>query len=207
MRAFIDMWIRSIDDKMVDLLSKMKYRAAAVEGLDFDEPIVKNNLVLVKKVVVEASSRDELIDKLRGAAKKGAIISVKPRSVEAARAAAHDTRVSTLILDFDSVDYLDKPQCSLMKQHRKPVEISMKIFYGSLDLKLKAMIYRRINYYLNYTKQPLIVSSGASSWSELVDPRSAISLLSILFGVDKRRALSFLTTYPREILVYSGVSL
>ncbi|MEM1825727.1 MAG: RNase P subunit p30 family protein, partial [Desulfurococcaceae archaeon] len=135
------------------------------------------------------------------------IVSVKPKSVEASRMAAHDTRVDTIILDENTVYYMDKQQFSLMKQYSKPIEIPLNTFYSSIDSSLKSMIYRRVKYYLYYTKQPLIVSSRASEWYELMNPKIAVLILSQILGIDKRLALSYLTIYPREILVYNGVSI
>lgn len=201
------MWVKKIDDRMIMFLKKMKYNVVVVEDIDINEPLRKDSILIVKKVVIEARDRNELRNSLRNIKKTKNIVSVKPKGIEAARMAAHDTRVDTIILDSDTVDFLDKQQFSLMKQFNKPLEIPVCILYSSLDSSLKSVIYRRIKYYLFYTKQPLIISSRASSWNELMIPKSTTLLVSTIFGVDQRIALSYLTTYAREILVYNGVNL
>lgn len=201
------MWIKKIDDEILNLLHRMKYRAVVVENLDCNKSITRGNIVIVKKIVIETDSRKELKKSLKNIKRERNIVSVKPKSVEASRMAAHDTRVDTIILDENTVYYMDKQQFSLMKQYSKPIEIPLNIFYSSIDSSLKSMIYRRVKYYLYYTKQPLIVSSRASEWYELMNPKIAVLILSQILGIDKRLALSYLTIYPREILVYNGVSI
>ena len=205
MRIFIDLWINSSDTKLLRFLVKLGYRVAASTEID-KRVLEEEDLLLIRKTVVEASSRSELREKLRGIKNDYVIVSVKPISIDAARMAAHDSRVDTIIVDQDSLKYIDKAQMSLMKQFSKPLEIPFKTFLYASD-RVKAMIYRRINYYLYYTKLPLIISSGASHWNELMEPRSTIYLFSKLFNIDEEKVLLYMTSYPREIIVRNGVSI
>ncbi|MEM1922013.1 MAG: RNase P subunit p30, partial [Desulfurococcaceae archaeon] len=180
------MWIKKIDDEILNLLHRMKYRAVVVENLDCNKPITRGNIVIVKKIVIETDSRKELKKSLKNIKRERNIVSVKPKSVEASRMAAHDTRVDTIILDENTVYYMDKQQFSLMKQYSKPIEIPLNTFYSSIDSSLKSMIYRRVKYYLYYTKQPLIIFCSAGGCYALMSPEIAVSLLSHILVIEKR---------------------
>jgi ribonuclease P/MRP protein subunit RPP1 len=201
-KVFIDLWIRRINDKTINYLVKLGYRAIAVEELS-SRVRRFNGLIAVNKVVVEAENRKELRRKLQGIKTRAVIVSVKPFGIEAARMAAHDGRVDTIIIDEDTLYYIDKQQINMMKHYVKPLELSLNN-YLRIDDRLKAMIYRRVNLYLR-RKMPLLVSSGASDWYELLVPRSAVTMLKILFGISVRNGLLFMSNYPLEILVANGV--
>jgi len=205
LRIYIDLWIKELDSDTANILWKLGFKAVAVEKLNTDK-IKPNDIVVVKKKVIEARSRQELRERLRGVSREHSIISIKPYSIEAARMAAHDSRVDTIIIDKDTLKYMDKNQFSLMKQFSKPLEVSFKTLIEP-NSRVKAMIYRRINYYLLYTKLPLIVSSEATKWNEVLVPVSTISFLTTLFNIDSRDALLSISNYPREILVRKGVSI
>jgi len=209
MRIYVDFWIKTLDEKTTTLLKKLGYRAAVYEGGDLDSEASKvadRELTIVGKVVLTESSKDELLRKLRGIKSKRVVVSVKPLSVEVARLAARDSRVDTIVIDSDALHYIDKAQLNLMKQFFKPLELPINDFIQS-SLHVKAAIYRRIHYYMLHTKNPLIISSKASTWYELYSPLSLVNLVSTLFGIEPREALLYLTTYPRGILTRIGVSL
>ncbi len=202
MRIYIDLWVKKLDDKTLYLFKKLGYKAIAHEG----ESIATKDIVVVKKKVVRVSSKSELLEALKGIKRDKVIVSVKPLSIEVARAAAHDSRVDTIIIDRESLKYIDKPQINLMKQFVKPLELPLSSFL-KYSPSIRAMIYRRIKYYFFYAKQPIIVSSCAETWNEIMIPKSTIYLLSQLFDLSPKETILFITTYPREILIHNGVSI
>jgi len=203
LRIYIDLWVRKLDEKTRDLLEKLGYRAVVVEetgGVD------TGGLVVVKKKIIETSSREELRRALHGVKSEKCVVSVKPLSVTVARAATHDSRVDTIIIDPYTYKYIDINQINMMKEYCKPLELPFNTWFYS-EPSTRSMIYRRVITYLLRTKLPLIISSSASSYNEVLVPASILSYLNILFGIDKREGLLYLTTYPREILVKNGVSI
>jgi len=209
MRIYVDFWIKTLDEKTITLLKKMGYCAAVYEVSDVDSEALNTKdaeLTIVGKVVLAESSKDELLRKLRGIRSKRVVVSVKPLSVEVARLAAHDGRVDTIIIDSDTLHYIDKAQLNLMKQFFKPLELPINDFIRS-NPHVKAAIYRRIHYYMLYTKNPLIISSKASAWYELYSPLSLVNLVSTAFGIEPSEALLYITAHPRGILTRIGVSL
>jgi len=203
LKIYFDLWVNKIDDKTINVLKKLGYRAIATT--DNVSNIDDRELKIVSKIVISAKSRSELLDSLRGIKERFKIVSVKPLSVESARTAAHDTRVDTIIIDDETYEYIDKAQINLMKQFRKPLEIPFNKFLALND-SLKAIIYRRLKYYLYTAKQPLIISSYANNWNEVLIPRCIVYYVSILLGLHVKQALLFITSYPREILIRNGVS-
>jgi len=203
LKIFFDLWVNKIDEKTIDILEKLGYRAIATT--DNVSNIDTKGLKIVNKIVISAERRGELLDSLRGVKERFKIVSVKPLSVESARTAAHDTRVDTIIIDDETYEYIDKAQINLMKQFRKPLELPFNK-YLALNDSLKAVIYRRLKYYLSIAKQPLIISSYANNWNEVLIPRCIVYYASLLLGLHVKQALLFITSYPREILLRNGVS-
>lgn len=203
MRIYIDLWIRVLNDKIVSLLKKLGYKAIAYEG-EINTGV--NDLIIVEKKVIRISNKKELRNTLRGIKRNKVIVSVIPLSTEVARMAAHDTRVDTIIINYESYKYIDKHQLNLMKIHCKPLELPLSQFL-KYKPSIRSMIYRRIKYYFIHTKQPIIVSSYACSWNDILIPKSTVYLLSHLFDINSRQSLLLITTYPREILTRNGVIL
>ena len=193
-----------MDEKTAHILEKLGYKAIAYEGDEL--PRQFKNLVVVKKKVLSTSNKKELLSSLKGVKREKVIVSVRPLSTEVARTAAHDTRVDTIVIDKDTYYFIDKPQINLMKQYHKPLELPFNE-YLNYEPHIRSMIYRRIKYYLTYAKQPIIISSRALNWNEVLVPKSIIALLSLLFELDPREALLSITNYPREILVRNGVTI
>ena len=48
-------------------------------------------------------------------------------------------------------------------------------------------------------------SSGARDWNEIIHPRSMVSFLSQVFGLDRSSVIISISTVPRELLVRNGV--
>ncbi len=208
MKNYIDLWVKNIDIEMIRVLDKLGYIAIAVESLpdNLDRDSNKYSIHIVEKKIIEASSKKELREKLYNIKKKPCIVSAKPLSKEVARMAGHDSRVDTIIIDADTVKYIDRNQINLMKEYSKPLELPINIWF-STPYRIRSMIYRRINYYLLRTSLPLIISSSASKWNEIMIPRSIITYMALSFGMSREELIASLTTYPREILVKNGVSI
>jgi len=202
LKIYIDLWIKSLDSKTAEILRKLGYKAIAVE----EERECVADLLVITKRVIEANTRKEIKEKLHGIKRKHVLVSVKPLSIEAARMAAHDSRVDTIIIDDTCYKYIDRNQINLMKQHSKPLELPLGRWLAYTPRKRSA-IYRRVMYYLFHTKMPLIVTSCAKNWNELLVPRSTIYLLSIAFHIPLSQAVLSLTSYPRELISRCGVSI
>ncbi len=199
---YIDLWVKKIDDKLLETAYKLGYRVLGVEGLN-KKTIRKNHVLLVSKIVVSAKRKKELKKKLEGIKTRSVLVGVRPLSIEVARMAAHDKRIDTIIIDDETLYYIDKTQIHVMKYYRKPLELPLSVFL-SLSTRKKAMIYRRIKLYID-NNMPLLVSSMSKTWSELYEPISLIYLLKELFEMPLKEALLTLTNYPLEILASNGV--
>ncbi|ABN69954.1 RNase P subunit p30 [Staphylothermus marinus F1] len=203
-KIFIDLWIKEINEEIIYFLEKLDFIGVAVEELNTRYKKI-DDLVIVKKVVISADKRSELRKHLQGIKNRAVIVSVKPLSVEAARMAAHDGRVDTIIIDEDSLYYIDKAQINMMKQFSKPLEFPLNDFLKA-SRKYQSMIYRRINLALQ-RNIPLIMSSHATKASELLNPVGATYLSKILFNINVKQALIYLTSYPRELIIANGVKI
>ena len=201
---YIDLWIKRIDNKLVETAHKLGYKALGVEGLD-RKVIRKNNILLINKTIISARTKKELKKKLEGIKTKSVLVGVRPLSIEVARMAAHDKRIDTIIIDNETLYFIDKTQIHVMKYYGKPLELPLNIFLKLMPRK-KAMIYRRIKLYLD-NNMPLFVSSMSRKWSELYEPVSTVYLLKQLFEIPVKDALLMLTNYPLELLAYNGVKL
>ncbi|MET1160696.1 MAG: RNase P subunit p30 [Thermoprotei archaeon] len=205
LRIFIDLWLKKRDPIIEDTLAKLGYRAAAVEDTGYYNS--SNKITVVKKIVIKAYSREELRKMLHGI-KSGEpkIVTVYPIGVEAARMAAHDNRVDTIVIMPDNYKLFDKHQFTLMKQFSKPLELPLRVF-TDIDSRRRAAIFRRVYYYVHRTGLPLMISSCAESYEDLMIPHSVISLFSILLNIRKKEVLLWLTNCPLEVLKKNGVLL
>lgn len=203
-KVFIDLWVRKISDEIIYFLNKLGFIGVAAENINVKYKKL-NGLIIVKKTVITAEKRSELRQKLQGIKNRAVIVSVKPLSIEVARMAAHDRRVDTIIIDKDSLYYIDKAQINMMKQFSKPLELPLSDFLRT-SKKYQSMIYRRINLFLR-KNVPLIISSHAERISELLNPIGTIYLSRMLFDIDAKQALLYLTTFPRELIVANGVKM
>lgn len=201
MRVYIDFWVKRLDSKMLKILRELGYRVVLCENLV--ELSEDKDVSVVNKGVVESSSRADLLNKLKGIKSKGVVVSVKPLSLEAARTAAHDTRVDTLIIDSANVKFMDKHQFNLLKQFSKPIEFPLN-HWLKLPLAKRTAVFQRLVVFIHRYKLPFIVSSGANAWHEVFEPRSIVHYLSNLFGAPRGLVLLSLTSYPKEILVKNG---
>lgn len=199
---YIDLWIKSLDPELCRMLHETGYSIIVLEGT---YPSVCEGILVFEKKIVEAASRKELLHKLRNVDRKY-VVSVKPRSVESARVAARDSRVDTIILDEDSVRFMDKHQFNLMKQFVKPLEFSLNTWLRT-SLKNRALVHRALFTCIHRYGLPIVVSSGASKWNEVIHPKSAIEFLSSLLNIPPIISNLYVSVYPRDVLVRKGFNI
>ncbi len=207
MKGFVDLWVDidpSLIDKVVDIAYTMGYTVLCIEDKGFNWRTKRwNKVLVVKKRTIEVAGEKNLKEKLRGIKTVYPIVSVKPLDVQAARLAARDGRVDTVVLDKDSIDYIDKTQALMMKQFRKVLEVPINVFLESSN-KIRAMMYRRIHMFYYYDV-PVVFSSHARDWNQLIHPRSLVELLHTLTNIDRKYLAYSLSGLCVELLSKNGV--
>ncbi|WFO76046.1 RNase P subunit p30 [Desulfurococcaceae archaeon MEX13E-LK6-19] len=207
MKGFVDLWV-DIDpdliDRVADIAYTMGYTVLCIEDKGFNWRTKRwNKVLVVKKRTIEAAGEKNLKEKLRGIKTVYPIVSVKPLDVQAARLAARDGRVDTIVLDKDSIDYIDKTQALMMKQFRKVLEVPINVFLESNN-KIRAMMYRRIHMFYYYDV-PVVFSSHARDWNQLIHPRSLVELLHTLTGIERKHLVYSISGLCVELLSKNGV--
>lgn len=204
--SYVDFGVASSElDKLTLVARRLGYRALLVEeGGSWDSTVSMNGVTLVKKQVISSLNEKELKKALSKSSSKSTVVSVRPLDVSAARLAARDSRVDAVVLDLETLNYIDKQQLSMMKRFSKPIELPLKLITGG-ERALAKVIRRLI--YAACIEVPLVFSSKASDWSELYYPKSIALLLSQVLSLEPGDLLSGFTTIPREILVKKGVGL
>ncbi len=207
MSSFIDFWIdadTSVLEELVDYARMLGYYILCVEDKGFEWKVIKKKGVrLVKRITIVEDSEKSLKERLRGIKVDYPVVVVKPTGIQSARLAARDGRVDAIVLDSESIHYIDKTQASMMKRSGKPLEVPINSFVKS-SRRVKAMIYRRLYLFYQYGV-PVIYSSCARDWNKLVHPKGVVSLIKTLISIDYRNVLLSLSDIPREVLVRNGV--
>jgi len=189
-------------DKCLETYALLGYRAACIHGLKH-KIIRKDGFIAVRKSIVHGERQKELKNIIKEEKKYSFIISVTPLSIEASRFAARDGRVDTVVLAPESIRYIDKTEITMLKRFSKPLEIPINILM-SQPPSIKAMILRRIDLALKYSV-PIILSSGAEKWNEILPPISFIALGSIILNNLMKEVMVMLTNYTRELMAKNGV--
>lgn len=206
MNGYVDLWINISNglDKIADIIKLMGYKYVCIEdhNLKWRIKVVKN-IKFVKRITIEADSEREIRERIRGIKVDYPIVAVKPLSTQVARFAARDGRVDLVVLDGDTIEYIDKIQAGMMKKFGKPLEVCINCFL-KVSLRKKGMIFRRIKLFYYYGV-PVVYSSGASKWYELLHPKSISALMSTLVDIPKTSILYGLSSIPLEILVKNNV--
>ncbi|MCX8199450.1 MAG: hypothetical protein N3E36_05425 [Sulfolobales archaeon] len=203
--SYVDFGVSSIElDKLTLIARRLGYRALLIEdGESLVSSTRMNGVTLVKKQVITSLNEVEL-RKALSTTSKSIVVSVRPLGVSAARLAARDSRVDAVVLDLETLNYIDKQQFSMMKRFSKPVELPLKLI--TMGERALAKVIRRL-IYAAHIEVPIVFSSKASDWSELYYPKSIALLLSQMLSLEPVVMLSGFTTIPREILVRKGVKL
>ncbi|OYT67129.1 MAG: hypothetical protein B6U65_04040 [Candidatus Wolframiiraptor sp. EX4484-121] len=200
MRRYVDLWIRAerFEEaleiirclKMLGFSSAaMELRGECIERFDELRGEAKGvGLAIYKKLVIEPSSREDLLKLLRENRGRFEVISVICRNLETALVAARDPRVDTVIIPVNPRYRFDKGVAALM---RNRVELPFKYF---LEDKLGFLKTAS-----EIVKTEIVVSSAASHSLELRSPRQLASLLQVL-GFNLEKALNSISHAAADLI-------
>ena len=210
---FADLSIRpeSTEDaiEMIRLLSSMNFSVVAVErasSVDLEavsrEASARGIRVLVKATIT-ASTRREARKKLEALPSSVDLCAVEPVSIEVARYAAANKRVSTVRVAPGYESFVDRGQAAIISSKGwGALEISLKPLLEAASkggysdtLRFYIVVLRRALAY----KIPLVVVSDAAKPYELWSPRIFASLASTL-GIPFRTALSWMSSSALKAL-------
>jgi len=206
LKGYVDLWVRVSDelDKIADIAWIMGYKYVGIEDHGYKWKVkVVNRVRFIKRITIEARTEKEIRERVRGIKVEYPIVAVKPLSIQVARFAARDGRIDLVVLDRDTIQYIDKTQAGMMKQYRKPLEVCINCFLKASSRE-KGMMFRRLRLFQHYSV-PIIYSSGASSWNELIHPHGVTTLVSTLLGIPRSSVIYGLASLPLEILVRNGI--
>ena len=206
MSGYIDLWIKIPKDldRIASIAKLMGYIYVGLEDHGFKWKIKEiNGVKFIKRITIEARTEKEIRERVRGIKVNYPIVAVKPLSIQVARFAARDGRIDLIVLDRDTIEYIDKTQAGMMKQFCKPLEFCINCFLKASSRE-KGMIYRRIRLF-QYYNVPIIYSSGASHWNELIHPKGIVKLLSTLVDVPMTSIVYGLSSIPLEVIVRNNV--
>ena len=212
MRKYVDLWVKceNIEEclRMIKCLRKLGFSSAALELQGecmekFDDLKIeaeKIELSLYRKLVLEPSSRKELLKLLRENRGRFEVISVICRNLETALVAARDSRVDTMIIPVNPRYRFDKGVAALL---RNKVELPFRYFLEDMGgfLRTASEIVSVLG-----KRCGIIVSSAGSCSLELRNPRQLASLLQVL-GFNEERALDSISTEAINLLEENLVKL
>jgi len=211
-RKYVDLWVKceNIEEclRMIKCLRKLGFSSAALELQGecmekFDDLKIeaeKIGLSLYRKLVLEPSSRKELLKLLRENRGRFEVISVICRNLETALVAARDSRVDTMIIPVNPRYRFDKGVAALL---RNKVELPFRYFLEDMGgfLRTASEIVSVLG-----KRCGIIVSSAGSCSLELRNPRQLASLLQVL-GFNEERALDSISTEAINLLEENLVKL
>ena len=212
MRRYVDLWVRCESmEKCLEMIRCLKrlgfssavleLRGECVEKFDYLKKEAEGvELNLYRKLVLEPSSRKELLKMLRENRGRFEVISVICRNLETALVAARDSRVDTIIIPVNPRYRFDKGVAALLKNR---VELPFKYF-----LKDKGGFLRTASEIVSVLGKRcgIIVSSAGSCSLELRNPRQLASLLQVL-GFDEERALNSISIEATNLIEENLVKL
>ncbi|MCS7107212.1 MAG: hypothetical protein NZ902_03810 [Acidilobaceae archaeon] len=147
------------------------------------------------RVTVEGSTRAEVRRALDRAHRRGVIMAVRPRSLDALRYSSVSKSVHIIRVEQEVEKFIDKSEARLFKSRG----------WGALELSLNELRGRQLSLLYNVSHKAhaldlnLVISSDASSAEELWSPLSVIGLLSS-FGIPSWRAKSWITSVPSYVM-------
>ena len=205
----IDMWINPEDyENLIEILKiahKLGFGTVAVEIEEKKLMKELNNLereykvkILRRKTIV-AEKEEELRKSLRGIKKLYDVVAVKPLSYPVARFAARDGRVDLVIIDNDSIRYLDLSEIRLLEQFNGALELPLNHIIAHIS---KARFLTRLiskTRLITRYDPPVIVSSAASNVYNLWHPLQMIGFL-MLIGIPESKATSAVIVEPFRII-------
>ncbi len=185
--------------EMLALLRKLHYDVIAVEGLK--ERVISNgdDIRILKRVTLEASNESEAKRKLRGIKQRYDIVALKPKSYGVARLAARDSRVDLILVDEDTLKYVDLSEIRLLENSRGAFELSLHTLYRNrYNVRFMGFLQKKLRLLIHYDA-PIVISSGAKNMYELWHPKQIIGLL-ILYGMSESKALETISFTPLTVL-------
>lgn len=205
MRKYIDLWVKCEDMEeslnMMKCLKRLGYSSAALELRgecvekidDLKREAEEIGLSIYRKLVLEPSSRRELLKQLRENRGKFEVISMICKNLETALVAARDSRVDTIIIPVNPRYRFDKGVAALLKNR---VELPFRYFLEDRGgfLRTASEIVSVLG-----KKSGIIVSSAGSHSLELRTPRQLASLLQVL-GFDEEKALDSISTEALSLI-------
>ncbi len=195
-KVFVDTYVKKCDLKTLNTAFKLGYRILVCE--EISEQLVSNeNVRIAKKIVISSESTEDLKKQLWRINHKKYFITVEPLSIEVARWSAHDTRIDSIIITPRNIELFDKKQIGIMKHYSKPLEVTLPVLLN--EGKAGSLLYRRLRLFAS-RKIPLIASSMASNWFELIPPYSYIALLETQFDIPRNHAYTSISLTPRVVL-------
>ncbi len=186
--------------KILALLKRLNYNIVAVEGLRSHAVSKKESeMIILKRITVEASNEGEAKKKLRGIKQRYDIVVLKPRSYGVARLAARDGRVDLIPIDEETLKYIDLSEIRLLENSRGAFELSLSTMYRNrYNTRFIGMLQKKIRLLTRYDA-PIVISSGARNIYELWHPKQVIGLL-MLYGMSESKVLEALSLTPLTIL-------
>lgn len=207
-KTLCELWIKpnNIDQgiNIIKLLIRMGYNIICIEAsndifLELKKQAEKLNMQLLKRITVTSTTDSEGKIKLRGIRTKHHIVSFNPTGISAARLAARDTRIDTILFTLHSCTYIDKTQLRMMVKNNKTLEIPLKEVVDNIHnykfvSKLKKTLKVAEKLGLN-----IVVSSASETVFELWHPIHKISILRLL-GLSKAKSLSTVINIPYALI-------
>lgn len=205
MRRYVDFWVIGEErEKAVELLralARLGYSDAVMElrgdlAGSFEELrdiAAEIGIRLHRKLVIQPSSRKDLLQALRSNRGKFEVITVICENLETALIAARDSRVDSLVIPPKTSFRIDKGVASII---RNCVELPFSWYLINRQLFLETAL--RIIQILG-KRIGIVVSSASSSLSLLRGPLEFASLPWVL-GYPRERALDVVSKTPLQII-------
>ncbi len=178
-REYVDFYVKKIDRQVAAALAGMGFKHVCVtdhgKNLSGEEVFKQFGIRVYRKVFFEASSRAELLKRLRKLG-RGSVVSIKPLTREALMVAARDGRVATVFVHGEMSE-IDR---HVIQVFRNCFEISMSEVVESFreDRKLRNLfkIFQSVARY----NIPTVISSGASDADKVLPPHQLAYVLAAL---------------------------
>jgi ribonuclease P/MRP protein subunit RPP1 len=198
-RVFVDSFVKKCNTHLLNIAWIIGYRALSCEELEVGGDLGKSidSPRVLQKIVISSSSVSEVRNTLARVNYKSMFVTVEPLSMEVARWSTHDTRVDTILITSRNTELFDKKQLGIMKYYSKPLEIPLPHLLG--EDRAESALYRRIRLYAS-SRVPLVISSMATHWHELIHPYSLLKFLRLSYDIPERIGLLAVSDIPWFII-------
>jgi len=208
-RKYTDMYVdvdafKDNPELTLNTLRRLGFKSAAIThrcpGRDLTLVEVKSTLglELASRLQIKPKNRFELLKNLRVYRSRFEVIGVKCLNMDVARIAVRDSRVD--VVSFP----LENPKVRLTDKLAKLCEAAVEITVKELtEVRVpRHLILQRLRNDFecaSSNRVRLIVSSGASSVTELASPMDLSSIPAVL-GVEKMESLRSVSEYPYTVI-------